>query len=345
MQQAIADYIGGLNWGYKTALRSNGVTYLNSYGVFTGSHELTATDNKGKETKITADKFLVSVGLRPRYPDIPGAKEYCISSDDLFYLPYNPGKTLCIGASYVSLECAGFLKGIGNEVSVMVRSILLRGFDQDMAGRIGKHMQKKGINFIYAVPTRFEQLKARTDSEPGRIRVHFTVTKEDGTGEEKTEEYDTVLLAIGRDAKTADLGLDKIGVELSKAGKLVCREEQSVSTPHIYAVGDVLHDGPELTPVAIHAGRSLMRRLFTGNMELTEYWGIPTTVFTPLEYGSCGMSEDDAIIKHGKDNIVIYHNVFNPLEFTVAERSDDMESCYLKLICLKEDVSLCDIWN
>ena len=48
-------------------------------------------------------------------------KEYCITSDDLFSLPYNPGKTLVIGASYVALECAGFLHGIGNDVTVMVR--------------------------------------------------------------------------------------------------------------------------------------------------------------------------------------------------------------------------------
>ena len=52
------------------------------------------------------------------------------SSDDLFSLPYCPGKTLVLGASYVALECAGFLKGIGLDVTVMVRSILLRGFDQ-----------------------------------------------------------------------------------------------------------------------------------------------------------------------------------------------------------------------
>jgi thioredoxin reductase (NADPH) len=68
-------------------------------------------------------------------------------SDDLFTLSYNPGKTLCIGASYVSLECAGFLHGIGNDVTVMVRSILLRGFDQDIAERIRKHMSEDGVKF------------------------------------------------------------------------------------------------------------------------------------------------------------------------------------------------------
>ena len=62
--------------------------------------------------------------------DIPGAKEYGITSDDLFSLPAPPGKTLIVGASYVALECAGFLAGLGFDVTVMVRSILLRGFDR-----------------------------------------------------------------------------------------------------------------------------------------------------------------------------------------------------------------------
>uniref|UniRef100_A0AC34GS80 Thioredoxin reductase n=1 Tax=Panagrolaimus sp. ES5 TaxID=591445 RepID=A0AC34GS80_9BILA len=335
MKDAIQDYIGSLNWGYRVQLREKSVTYLNSYATFTGSHEISATNKKGKVEKLTADKFLVAVGLRPRYPEIPGAKECCISSDDIFSLPYNPGKTLCIGASYVSLECAGFLHGVGNDVSVMVRSIVLRGFDQDMAERIRKHMIEKGIKFLNGVPTKFEQLKERTESEPGRVRVHYQIANEKGATEIVTEEYDTVLLAIGRDAKTEDLGLEKIGVSLSKSGKIMGRREQSRSLPYVYAVGDVLDGCPELTPVAIHAGKALMRRIFTGNMEITEYEQVPTTVFTPLEYGSCGISEDDAIAKFGKENIVVYHNVFYPLEYVVPERIEK-DHTYLKLICTKE---------
>uniref|UniRef100_A0AC35ERS3 FAD/NAD(P)-binding domain-containing protein n=2 Tax=Panagrolaimus sp. PS1159 TaxID=55785 RepID=A0AC35ERS3_9BILA len=90
MKDAIQDHIGSLNWGYRVQLREKSVTYLNSYGTFTGPHEISATNKKGKVEKLTADKFLVAVGLRPRYPDIPGAKECCISSDDIFSLPYNP---------------------------------------------------------------------------------------------------------------------------------------------------------------------------------------------------------------------------------------------------------------
>lgn len=79
----------------------------------------------------------------------------CVHSDDLFSLPYCPGKTLVIGASYVALECGGFLAGLGLDVTIMVRSILLRGFDQDMANRAGEHMEEHGIKFIRKfVPTK-----------------------------------------------------------------------------------------------------------------------------------------------------------------------------------------------
>jgi thioredoxin reductase (NADPH) len=64
-----------------------------------------------------------------------------ITSDDIFSLNTPPGKTLVVGASYVALECAGFLHGLGFDVTVMVRSVLLRGFDCEMADRIGKYME------------------------------------------------------------------------------------------------------------------------------------------------------------------------------------------------------------
>ena len=79
----------------------------------------------------------------------------CVCSDDVFSLPYCPGKTLSIGASYVSLECAGFLRGLGLDVTVMVRSILLRGFDQQMAELAGDFMKAEGVKFLRpCVPTK-----------------------------------------------------------------------------------------------------------------------------------------------------------------------------------------------
>ena len=109
------------------------------------------------------------MGGRPSYPNIPGDKEFGITSDDLFSLKKAPGKTLVVGASYVALECAGFLRGLGYDTTVMVRSILLRGFDQDMANRIGTHMENHGTRFVReAVPTKLEK-----PNKEGRIRVTY----------------------------------------------------------------------------------------------------------------------------------------------------------------------------
>jgi hypothetical protein len=97
---------------------------------------------------VTARRFLVATGGRPKYPDIPGDREFGITSDDFFSLPTPPGKTLVVGASYVALECAGFVRGLGYDTTVMVRSILLRGFDQQLANMIGQYMECHGIKYV-----------------------------------------------------------------------------------------------------------------------------------------------------------------------------------------------------
>ena len=66
-----------------------------------------------------------------------------------------PGKSLFIGASYISLECAGFIHGLGYDTTVMVRSIFLRGFDQDMANKVGEYMAQSGVKVLReTVPTK-----------------------------------------------------------------------------------------------------------------------------------------------------------------------------------------------
>lgn len=111
--------------------------YYNSYATFGDAHTILLDNGKGKKEQVTADKIIIAVGGRPSYPGIPGDKEHGITSDDVFSLKKAPGKTLVVGASYVALECAGFLNALGYDTTVMVRSILLRGFDQDMAKIIG----------------------------------------------------------------------------------------------------------------------------------------------------------------------------------------------------------------
>uniref|UniRef100_H3CPJ1 thioredoxin-disulfide reductase (NADPH) n=1 Tax=Tetraodon nigroviridis TaxID=99883 RepID=H3CPJ1_TETNG len=331
MKTAINDYIGSLNWGYRVSLRDKNVNYVNAYAEFVDPHKIKATNKRGKETFYTAARFVLATGERPRYLGVPGDKEYCITSDDLFSLPYCPGKTLVIGASYVALECGGFLAGLGLDVTVMVRSILLRGFDQDMANRAGQYMEEHGVKFLRKyVPVQIEELEAGT---PGRLKVTAKSTESDEIIE---EEYNTVLIAVGRNACTDKIGLDKVGVKVNpKNGKIPVNDEEQTSVPHIYAIGDILEEKWELTPVAIQAGRLLARRLYGGSKVKCDYVNVPTTVFTPMEYGACGLSEERAVGLYGQENIEVFHTQFWPLEFTVPGR--DNNKCYAKIICNKLD--------
>jgi thioredoxin reductase (NADPH) len=318
----IQNHIHASNFGFKGELRSKNVKYYNKYATFKDEHTLILTDSKGKTEEVTADKILIAVGLRPLYPDVPGIKECCITSDDFFSYQKSPGRTLIVGASYIALECACVLSELGYPVTVLVRSVLLRGFDGDMAKRVGEALERRHIRFIYkGVPVSFSK-----GEKEGEIIAKYKLTE---TGEEKSEVFDTCLIATGREACTNSLGLDKIKVNTAKNGKIIVKPDDQTNVPNIYAIGDCSEGRPELTPPAIQAGKYLARRLFNGATELVDYENIPTTVFTGLEYSHCGLSEEGAIKKYGKENIKVYHSEFVPVYWTYEPENE--EKCYLKL--------------
>ena len=333
--EKVQNHIGSQSFGFRTTLREKGAKYINAFAKFVDQHKVKAVDRRGKETEYTADKFIIAVGMRPNYPDIPGAKEYAITSDDIFSLSYAPGKTVVVGASYIALECGGFLKGLGFDVTIMVRSILLRGFDQQCAERVGDVMREEGIEFLRGfVPTKIEQLDAGKPEEgiPPKLKIEGHNGK---TGETVQIECNTVLFAIGRTACTSSLNLKEIGVKVNpKTAKIIVDEAEKSSVHNIYAIGDVIEGKLELTPVAIQAGQLLAERLFNGKTQLMDYINVPTTVFTPLEYGACGYSEEAARDKFGDKKIEVYHNLFQPLEWVISGKQG---VCYAKLVVKKAD--------
>ena len=303
LKHNVQNHIRSLNFKYRVDLREKEVTYLNQLGTFVDSHTIETLDKKGNKGTVTFSRCLIAVGGRPTPITCEGG-ELAISSDDIFSLDNDPGKVLCVGASYISLECAGFLRGIGKDVTVAVRSILLRGFDRECADLIGTHMKSEGITFREeVVPTKLEKVGEK-------IKVTFS------NGE--SDEYDTVLGAIGRSGDTAKLGLDRVGIQVNPKNSKIAAKYEQTSTPNIYVIGDVMDGCPELTPVAIHAGKALARRLFGGSTLPMDYRNVCTTVFTPLEYGTVGYSEDDAIAEFGKENLDVYHKYFVPLEWSIS---------------------------
>lgn len=366
--EGVQNHIASINFGYKVQLREKSVTYRNELGTFVDAHTLECTNKQGKRTTLTSQRFVIAVGGRPTPLACPGG-EHAISSDDIFNLDRSPGKTLMIGAGYVSLECAGFLRGLGFDVSVMVRSILLRGFDRDAVELIEEDLKHKGIKFIRpTVPTRIEKLEEGEDGGDGatggggggggggssdaaddggevaeplpRFRVFW---EDPETKTEVSDVFNTVFTAVGRRADTSRLGLEKVGIAtVPSSGKIVCTNEQT-SVPHIYAIGDVVEGKPELTPVAIMAGKLLAKRLFAKDgseerrrSEGMDYDKIPTTIFTPLEYGCIGYSEEAATEKFGEENLEVYVSKFSPLEWRVNEAREH-DRAFAKLIVNKRD--------
>jgi len=333
----VQDHIKGLNFGYRVEMRETGVTYLNKLGRFTGPHSMEVTDSKNNKTTITAARFVIAVGGRPTPLNIPGG-EHAISSDDIFSLSRSPGHVCVIGGGYVALECAGFLQGLHpqgvEKTTVLVRSVPLRTFDQDTVSYVTAHLRHLGVELLeQTLPVDIVKL------ENGKFKVRW-VTTTNGSSEEYGEgEYDTVLSATGRTPDLTGLTLENIGgtgIQVHpKTGKIVVNHEQT-TTPYIYAIGDIVHGGLELTPVAILSGKLLARRLFGVGADLMDYRMIPSAVFTPLELGTVGLSEEDAINEYGNDNVDCYLSQFVPLEWTLDEHP---QPCYIKIVVRKIPVS------
>jgi thioredoxin reductase (NADPH) len=326
LSEAVANHVKSLNWGHRVQLRDKKVNYLNAKGFLTDKNTIIATMASGKQEILKADNIVIATGMRPKYPtEIAGALEYAISSDDIFWMKKPPGKTLCVGASYVSLEIAGFLVGLGYDTTVAIRSKPLRVFDQDMASLVVKAMEHDGAKILNGfIPNRIDK-----DPHSGLLRVSLF----GNSGETAVEEFETVLMAIGRTPCTSDLGLTALGVTMDESGFIVGdngNDHERSSVPNIYAIGDVLKDRPELTPVAIKAGKLLARRLYGLATEQMDYHLVPTTVFTPIEYSFVGMSEEQAAKQFGAEGIEVYHAFYKPLEFTVPHRQADC--CYMKVI-------------
>ena len=176
------------------------------------------------------------------------------------------------------------MNALGIDVTIMVRSILLRGFDQQIANKIGNYMAAQGVKFINtAVPLSI------TLNNEGKKVVRFK------QGDDEIEDiFDTVMFAIGRSADTKGLNLESVGVKTAKNGKIIAGDDDLTAVPNIFAIGDCVNGRLELTPTAIMAGKLLAKRLFAGEKRLMSYKYVSTTVFTPIEYGCCGYSEQEA---------------------------------------------------
>ncbi|MBB1449583.1 glutathione-disulfide reductase [Pseudoalteromonas sp. SG43-1] len=312
-------YIGRIHKGYDSGLASNGVTVIKGFAKF--------VDNKTVEVNgehYTADHILIAVGGRPSIPHIEGA-EHGIDSNGFFELKEQPKRVAVIGAGYIAVELAGVLHGLGTETHLFVRKHSpLRNFDPYIVETLVDVMASEG-------PT------LHTESVP-----HKLVKEDDGSvtlhlDNGKTHNVDQVIWAIGRQPTTDAINVAAAGVEVNSDGFVKVDEFQNTTAKNVYAVGDIIENGIELTPVAVKAGRTLSERLF--NKELPDdlkmdYSLVPTVVFSHPPIGTIGLTEQEAISQYGEENVKIYQSGFTAMYTAVTKHR---QPCKMKLVCAGPD--------
>ncbi len=285
---------------YRNVLRSNGVETFDARARLRDPH---VVELAGGEVK-TARHILVATGGHPVRPDLPGA-EHGITSNEIFHLETLPQSILIVGGGYIACEFAGILNGLGVQVTQYYRGAqILRGFDEEARGLVSEEMIRAGVRLHLGTNI--------LGMEPveGGYRVEAT------NGDE--EVFEQVMFATGRAPNTTGLGLEEAGVKLGRRGEIVVDSYSQTSVPSIYAIGDVT-DRVNLTPVAIREAMAFVETVFEGRPTPVDHDLIPTAIFTQPEFGTVGLSEEEA---RKREAIEVYANSFRPMQQSFAGRAD-----------------------
>ena len=310
-------YISNIHRSYETNLAKNKVEVIQGFAKFVDAKTVEVNGEL-----ITADHILIATGGRPVFPDVKGA-EYGIDSDGFFELEQLPERVAVVGAGYVAVEIAGVLRSLGSEVDLYVRQHSpLRSFDHSIVNVLIEEMDKEGIE-LHTHTVIKEVIKNGDGS--------LTIDLEDG----RTNTVDCLIWAVGREPATDKINLEVTGVETNSIGKIKVDKFQNTNVEGIYAVGDIIENSIDLTPVAVAAGRRLSERLFNNKPnEHLDYNLVPTVIFTHPPIGTIGMSEMQAIAQYGEDSIKCYSSTFTPMYSAVTQHR---QKCTMKLVCLGDE--------
>jgi pyruvate/2-oxoglutarate dehydrogenase complex dihydrolipoamide dehydrogenase (E3) component len=199
-----------------------GATLIRGHACFEGPHTIRVDDRL-----LEADRIFLNVGGRAVAPDMPGLADVdYLTNVGILDLDVVPEHLVIIGGSYIALEFAQMYRRFGAEVTVVEKGPRLTGReDEDVSAAIRDILEAEGINVVVdASAISF----AKQDSG-------IAVTPRDGA-EPITGSH--LLVAVGRQPNTDELGLDAAGVETDGRGYIVVDDQLRTSVPHIWAMGD-----------------------------------------------------------------------------------------------------------
>lgn len=237
-----------------------------------------------------------------------------------------PKSMIVLGGGYIAVEIAQVMQAFGVKTTMLVRDIPLRHVDKEVVDLLVENMKKLDLDVKLKTPF----TKVTRDADSGLLTVH--TEKED-----EVFQAESVLFALGRPPKVKNLGLEEIGVEVVK-GAIKVDDHHNTTVPGIYAIGDVI-SRPQLTPVAIRAGRILSERLFNNRTDLKmNYENIATAIFSHPPIGLVGLTESQAVERYGTEKVKVYRSKFTNMFYSLAKEDKKKLSTLFKLICLiRED--------
>lgn len=304
-------YVERSRAGYGTRFEKNNIELFEGHARLVSEHEIEINGEI-----IYASHIILATGGRPKMPEVKGI-ELTDNSDDFFNWTSLPETVAVVGAGYIAVELAGVLDGLGVNTHLVVRHDRpLRSFDSMLSEALVEAMDQHGPTLL--THSNFDEYR----EENGQIACY-----QNG---EKVLVVDRVIMAIGRQANTDNIGLENVDVKLDDSGFVVVNEAHQTNTPSIYAIGDMIGK-IDLTPVAIRAGRQISEFLFNkAATSAIDYTNVPTVVFSHPAIGTIGYTEEEAIKEFGADDIKVYRNKFFSM---YASASWHREPCYFKLVC------------
>jgi len=200
----------------------NGATLIRGHARFEGPHTIRVDDRV-----LEADKIFLNVGGRAVAPDMPGLADIdYMTNVGILELDTVPEHLVVVGGSYIALEFAQMYRRFGAGVTVIEKGPRLTSReDEDVSATIKEVLEAEGIDVV---------LDANDIRFTKRANGFEVTTRE---GAEPIVGTD-LLMAVGRQPNTDDLGLEAAGVETDRRGYIVVDDQLRTNVEHIWAMGD-----------------------------------------------------------------------------------------------------------
>ncbi|HCU86629.1 MAG TPA: dihydrolipoyl dehydrogenase [Verrucomicrobiales bacterium] len=274
--------IGQLTKGLDTMAKQRKVRTVNGLGKFAGSNSLEVQGEEGL-TAINFKSAIIAVGSRPiQLPFIPHDDPRIWDSTDALQLKEVPPRLLLMGGGIIGLEMGMVYQALGSQVEVV-----------EMLDQVIPAADKDVVKlFTRATKSVYKYMLEAKVTEVSAKESGIAVTIEDKNAETSIEEYDAVLVAIGRTPNGALIDAEKAGVRVTDRGFIEVDKQLRTNVPHIHAVGDVVGQ-PMLAHKGVHEGH-VAAEVIAGKKHYFDPKIIPSIAYTDPEVAWAGKTEKEA---------------------------------------------------